>query len=400
MTRPTSHRPWPRTLGGVVAALLFLPGGVAAQSVLSAYGFGTPLEPLNARALALGGIGMGLQGTVLAPHDPSASADLVLPAVVFTSQTTWHDTQEGDQLSSHTSTRFPAIGVMYPLEQIGTISLSFSGVLDQNWSVSQERVLTLEGSGTEARVTDLFDSEGGVSTLRLGVARRIAPSLAVGASVGTYIGNVTRRFARSFDSLEVETSVPAFQTGGVWDYSGFVASVGSTVDLSSVGRVSASISLGGDLKASPTSDSDGSGVTIGMPTEFRVGGSALLSEQFSLTAGVSYADYAGAGEALDEVEGEAVLRVGGGLEWSGASLLGKPSAIRLGYRSGDLPFHRTGDPGVSESAFVGGLGMNLLESESDVLARADLAIERGSRDAGLFTEDFWRLSVSLRVSGF
>jgi hypothetical protein len=384
----------------VSACVVLLPGSVTGQSVLSAYGFGTPLEPLNARALALGGVGMGLPGTALAPQDPSASADLVLPAVVFTSQTTWHETTESGQLFSSTSSRFPAIGVMYPVERIGTVSVSFAGVLDQNWSASQQRLLTLEGSGTQARVTDSFESEGGVSALRVGVARRLAPSLAVGASVGTYLGNVERRFTRSFDSLEVETTVPEFRTGGAWDYTGFIASLGATVDLPQVARISASYSFGGDLRASPTSATDGAGITLGMPSEFRLGGSALLSDQLALSAGIFYADYAGAGESLDDVDGAAVLRFGAGAEWSGASVLGKRSALRFGYRAGDLPFHRADDPQVSESALVGGFGMNLMETEANVIARLDLALEKGSRDSGSVAEDFWRLSVSLRVSGF
>ena len=55
---------------------------------------------------------------------------------------------------------------------------------------------------------------------------------------------------------------------------------------------------------------------------------------------------------------------------------------------------------MTESAITGGLGMNLLESEDLLLARADFGLERGKRDAGSFSEDFWRLSVTLRVTGF
>jgi hypothetical protein len=386
-------------LPALVAGLL-LPGSVSGQSLLSAYGFGAPLESLDARSLALGGVGMGLIGTDLAPHDPAAASDLVVPAVLFTSQTSWVDVTEGGQPSNQTTTRFPSIGVMYPLRRVGTATLAFTGVLDQTWNVSQERLLTLEGTGTQARVTDSFESRGGVSALRLGLARRVSPRLAVGATVGTYLGNVTRVFTRSFDSLEVETDVPDYRIGGAWDYSGFTATVGAALDVVGVARVAGSVSLGGNLEASPTSDTDGSGLTVGMPSELRLGGTALLSERLRLNAGVVYADWSGAGGDVPEVEGNSVLRVGGGLEWTGASLLGKSSSLRLGYRRGDLPFHRQGDPKVTESAFTGGLGMNLLESENVLLARADFGLERGSRDAGVFKEDFWRLSVTLRLSGF
>lgn len=394
-----------RHLGNGTAALLLvaglvLPSQARAQSILSGYGFGSPLESLDARALALGGVGMGLTGVDLAYQDPAVAADLVIPAIFFTSQTTWNDVAEGGEASTFTTTRFPAVGLMYPISRVGTVSLAFNGIMDQTWAASQERLLTLEGTGTQARVTDTFDSRGGVSSLRVGVARRLSPQLSLGLTAGTYLGSVTRRFNRSFDSLEVETDVPDFLIGGAWDYSGFVASAGATADLGEVARISASYTMGGDLKASPAEGTEGSGLSLAMPAEYRVGGTALLSDRLRLNAGVMYADWTDAGSALQDVDAGSVVRVGGGIEWSGARLLGKTSSLRIGYRRGDLPFRRAGDPAVTESIVTGGLGMNLLESESVLLARADFALEKGTRDAGVFTEEFLRFSVTLRVSGF
>ena len=136
------------------------------------------------------------------------------------------------------------------------------------------------------------------------------------------------------------------------------------------------------------------------PSELRVGGTAIFSEELALSAGMLMADWGSSADQLADVESQSVLRLGGGIEWSGASVLGKDSSIRLGYRTGDEPFRRAGDPEVSESAFLAGLGMNLLENAAGMRAVADFAVERGSRDATVFVEDFWRLSVSLRVSGF
>lgn len=382
-------------------ALLALPGVLSAQSLLSGYGFGSPMESLDARALALGGMGMGLTGTELTAHDPAAAADLSVPAILFTTQTSWIDAQEGGQGSTFTATRFPAMGIMYPVRGVGTVSLAFAGVLDQTWTASQERVLTLEGGpGTQARVTDTFESKGGVSALRLGLARRLSPQFAVGATVGTYMGSLTRQFTRSFDSLEVETSVPDYEIGGFWEYSGFIASLGATAELGGIARVSGSYSLGGELSADPTSDTDGGALAVSMPSEFRIGASAMLSDRLNLSAGVLLADWSEAGRDLPGVEGSSVLRLGGGVEWTGASLLGKPSSVRVGYRRGALPFRREGDPQITESVVSGGLGMNLLQSGELLLARTDFTVERGSRDAGVFSEEFWRMVVTLRVSGF
>ncbi|MDT8342150.1 MAG: hypothetical protein RQ751_11620 [Longimicrobiales bacterium] len=405
MKRAGPHR---APASGVAAFLLavgagFLhlcPAPLSAQSVASGYGFGAPLEALGSRALALGGIGMGLTGTELNPQDPAAAADVVLPAIFVTSQTSWADVTEAGQASDFTTTRFPSLGLIYPFAGVGTFMLSFTGVLDQTWRTSEERLLTLEGSGTQARVTDFFQSEGGVSALQVGYARRISPRLAVGVTAGSYIGTLTRTFRRSFDSLEVETDVPDFVVGGTWNYEGFFGTVGATWEVSDIARLSGSFSLGGELEGDPTESTDGARLLVQMPNEYRVGGTVLLAEGLNLSAGVLYADWADAGGDVPGVEGTTVLKLGGGVEFTGARILGKGAALRFGYRNGDLPFRRAGDPEVSESAFTGGLGLNLLEGQDVLLARSDFTLERGSRDAGVFEEDFWRLSVTIRVSGF
>ena len=388
----------------VAAALLgtsvLLPGALRAQSIQSGYGFGSLVEALPARAVALGGGGLALPDPELGIQDPTAPADALLPTVLFTSQSAWNDLDEDGNLSTHSSFRFPAIGVLYPVPGIGVASLSFAGVMDQNWTTTQERLVILEGGdGSQARVTDRFESEGGVSSIRVGLARRISPSLVVGATVGRYIGSVDRRFARTFDSLEVETRVPPYQVGGSWSYGGVVASLGTTFEVSGVARLSAAYTLGGDLDASPVGDTEGAALAMDVPSEFRVGGTVLLASDLILNGGLSAADWTSAGGSLTDVEGNSVLRYGGGVEWSGARLLGKDAALRFGYRRGEEPFRRMGDPAVEESAWTGGIGLDLLAAVETVLARSDLALERGTRKGGAFTEEFWRLTLSVRVTG-
>lgn len=377
-----------------------LPAPVAGQSLLSAYGFGVPMEPLGGRALALGGIGLGLPGSTLSGYDPTSGAGLVLPAVVFTSQTSWNDATENGTASSSTISRFPSMGILYPVRRVGTLSVSISGILDQSFRIDREQTITLEGTNTEARVTDSFASDGGVSVLRVGIARRVGSAVSVGVTAGTYIGNVNRRFSRRFDSLEVETEVPPFLSEADFAYSGFTAAAGVTADLGEIARLSGAVSFGGDLEASPSDDTEGTGNTIPMPLELRLGGTVLLSPELALMAGLGWADWGDAGDALAEVEGGGVVRLGGGIEWSGARILGKSSQLRVGYRNNDLPFRRAGDPTISESAWSGGVGLDLVAGQGAALARTDLSLERGSRTAANVTEDFWRFGVSVQVSGF
>ena len=388
-----------RTLAVVASGLLLPIGALQAQSVGASEGLGAPLEALDARTRALGGVGIGLRGDRLVPTDPASVADLILPALTFSLQTSWVDVDEAGTPSTFTATRFPVLGVAYPLRGIGVATLSFGSVMDQGWLVQRTSNISL-GGDSRARVTDQFYSEGGVSALRLGFARRISPTLAVGATVGSYTGDVTRAFTRSFDSVAVETSVPDFNIGGQWRYSGFTWSAGLTADLGEVARFSASYTRGGDLEATPSEETDGGADSFAMSNDLRVGASALLAPELSLNAGILRSDWASVGDRYDGVTGYATTTWGTGLEFTGARLLGKPGALRLGYRSGGLPFGPTGADEPSENMYSAGIGLALLQSGDITVASSDFTLERGSRTVGSISEEFWRFALSVRVSGF
>ena len=134
--------------------------------------------------------------------------------------------------------------------------------------------------------------------------------------------------------------MPPFTTDGDFAYSGFTASAGVTADLGEVARISSAISFGGDLEAKPSEDTEGAGNTVPMPLELRLGGTALLSPQLSLMAGVSWADWSDAGAALASVDGGDVLRVG----LAGGCRSGPGG--RTGRRPGpDRPLAGAGHPG-------------------------------------------------------
>lgn len=387
----------------VIAFLALAGSGVLsparAQSLLGANGPGFPLQAVDAKARSLGGIGVGLAGAYLLPSDPAAAADLNIPALTFTVQNAWVTTEEAGGEGDASGTRFPVMAASYPVRGLGTVSIGFGSVLDQRWRLERRQTLVLAGTGTEARVTDEFFSDGGVSAIRLGIARRIAPSLAVGVQVGNHVGDLTRRFTRTFDSLEVETSVPPYQIGGFWRYSGLTATFGAAVDVGSVGRIAASYTWSEDLEAEASEDTDGGSGTYAMPAEFRVGGSAALSPSLGVSAGVHWTDWSST-RSVQGAEGRSTLAVGGGAEWSGVTVLGKPGSLRLGYRRAPLPFPTEEGDDPLETAVTAGLGIRLLQAGATTLASVDFALDRGSRRAGLLDERFWRLSTSVRISGF
>jgi hypothetical protein len=388
-------RPRAAALAALFAALA--PAAASAQSLLSAGGLGIPIDPLDARARALGGVSIGLTGGQLLPTDPVAAADLAVPSVTITFANAWVDVEEGDATSTASGARFPALGVSYPVKSWGTATLTYGSVLDQRWETSREQRLPL-GDGL-ARVTDRFFSDGGIAALRLGFAGRIAPSLAVGGSIGRYTGELTRNLTRTFDSVDVNLDISQTQAGGFWNYSGVTATVGATVDVSQVLRVAANLTWSGDVDADPSEDTSGSGATFDFPVELRVGVSGALTPALVANVGVMHADWSSAGEPLRESSGRSALTVGGGLEWTGATIAGRRSPIRLGYRRSTLPFTLGTDEAV-ETAFTAGVGIDFVQSGNATIAGMGIALERGRREAGTLSESFLRASLTLRVAGF
>lgn len=384
-----------KVLVGCAAALL-VPVPLAAQSLLSSGGLGFPMHAVDARSRALGSAGLGLFGPAVLPTDPAASADLLVPEVTFTSQYSWV-TLDGPANPGASGARFPVIGAAYPVPGLGVATLTFGGVLDQRWQVELRR--DVDVGGETVPVTDTFVSDGGVSAVRIGFARRVAPSLAVGVSAGRYTGGVRRTFARNFDSLAVGVQIPSFVAGGFWSYRGPTVSVGAVMDIGEYFRAASTITWSGNLKAYPSNDTDGSAADFQVPTEYRLGASGALTPTVNLVAGLSYSDWTGVGGA--ELGGSSALEFGVGLELEDVGLAGRRFPVRLGYRRTELPFRFDGEDPV-ESVWTGGIGMNLanLTQGGDIpAARIDIGLESGDRSAGSLSESFWRATVTVRVAG-
>jgi hypothetical protein len=382
--------------GLCVGATLLAPGQALAQSLLNAGGLGVPIDPLDARSRALGGVAVGLSGGGVLPTDPAAAADLVIPSVTLTLANSWVEVTHGDVSGDARGARFPALGVSYPVKTWGTATLTYGGVLDQRWQVTREHLLPIGASS--ARVTDRFVSDGGISALRLGFARRFA-SLSTGASFGVYTGDLTRNLTRTFDSLEVGVDASQAQIGGFWNYSGLTATFGTALDLANVVHLSANVTWSGEVEADPSDDTSGSGATFDFPRELRAGGSGVLMPGLIATVGVSYADWSTAGESLRDASGARALTVGGGFEFTQSTLAGRRMPLRLGYRRGTLPFTFDGAE-ATESVWSGGLGIDFVQNGDVTLAGMGVALERGTRTSGSLSETFLRASLTLRVSGF
>ena len=384
---------------GLLWALLLSPTPAAGQSVLAAAGLGVPMDPVDARGRALGSVGPGMFGTGLIPSDPGASLDLAIPTGTMSIQSAWLAIDQPGRPTNPSGNRFPALGVSYPVQNLGVLTVTYGGVLDQRWRLERKQVVDL--GELEVPVTDVFVSTGGVSAVRLGFARRLSGTLGVGAALGAYTGNVERRLTRGFDSLVVEVSVPPFESGGRWTYSGLTGTVGVVLDLGDLLRAGGTLTLSSALEAEPSEDEQGQAQSYDMPAELRAGLSASLATDLTAALSVAYVDWSTTAAGVRAgTTASSALTLGAGLQWEGASFLGRSLPIRMGWRRVELPFYFA-DRQPVETAFAGGLGILLLASTDALpLAQVDVALERGSRLGGEVTERFWRSTVSLRIAGF
>ena len=375
------------------AALVAAPFQLEAQSLVARAGLGLPVEPLDARSRAMGGVGIGLSGAYLLATDPAAATGLVLPSVTGSYQPARSTLTDGTRAGR---ALFPFVGASYPYGA-NVFSVLFSGFLDQDWEVSSERVLTVSGGSVGA--TDTFRSSGGIGQARIGVARRVAEPLAIGLSLGTYTGSMERTFERVLDADDFGIDVEPFVIQGRWRASGTTAVVGAVWDPGPFLRLAVSAAWSGDLElrsAEGGVDEDG---TYAMPFELRAGGTFTLAGDLGLALGVSYADWSGTGADFEnEMARGAAWSYGAGVEWSAATLLGRSIPIRLGARHIDLPFTVGGDA-VSERVLSGGVGLVLVEGQGIPLALLEIGVENGSRNGGAVSEEFWRTTITVQLAG-
>jgi hypothetical protein len=239
----------------------------------------------------------------------------------------------------------------------------------------------------------------------------LGDDLSVGIGLGSRIGSVVRTFQRVVDTRvdddgDPDTSpvasldIAPYQIGGEWQFSGLTAHVGFQWDPIQAIRVAGSVDWSQELKAEAVAAADSAAKRFDIPTEFRLGASGILTPRLTATFGLTYADWTASGNLLpsDVVEGP-VWSFGGGLEWAGPTRGVRNFPVRLGFRRSELPFTIEGE-GPIEQTFAGGIGLNLVPSESGYLAVMDFSLERGSRDAGSISESFWRASMTFRVGSF
>ena len=114
-----------RTLFATVLVASALPAQLQAQSLFATRGLGVPITASDARAAALGGIGVGLSGFNFTMENPADVAGLLRRGATATLQPTWNNMELDGQSDRVGGSRFPLIRVFYPLNPRLAASLGY-----------------------------------------------------------------------------------------------------------------------------------------------------------------------------------------------------------------------------------------------------------------------------------
>ena len=395
---PRPARVPPLALAFVLALAALLPGSASAQSLLGFRALGVPVGTMSARAAAAGNLGVGLAGAEVSATDPTAAAGLLFPTISASMQPAWGEFTLGDETGATTTTRFPVMGVGYPVPAArGALSVTLSGHMEQRWVGEVPRSTPVGDADVE--VNDRFESDGGTSVARIGWSQRIGDRLAAGVSAGTYLGRLDRTFDRTLDSTTVGSGVESFGRTGSWTYSGLAFAAGVSADPHDLVHVATVVEWSGDLKADPRDETSSEGAAYSIPMRFSAGATGRLTPRLHLNASVAYQDWSGAAGFDPETTAAGRFSYGAGLEWQVVQGMQRALPVRFGYRNVVQPF-RFGAADAVESIWSGGVGFDLVQAEGLRFGWIDAGVERSSRSSGRLSEQFWRATVSVGISRY
>jgi hypothetical protein len=407
--RTAAARMIPRAALGLIA--IAAPASTAsAQTLFATRGLGAPIAATDARAAALGGIGVGLTGFNFSFENPADAAGLLRRGATATLAPTWNDVEVDGQSDGIGGSRFPLIRVFYPVSARFVASLGYGAYLDQTWGVRFEGEEVL-GSDTVA-TSDVLRSTGGISQLRLAFSYELTPTLAVGVAGGMLTGNLDRSVVRTFGD---STVFEPFESRLRWSYHAPQAAFGARWDPIAGTRVSGSVSLAGKLHAD-AQDSAALDRTYGSSMRYTVGASTRIAPMLMATAAASRQTYpeirsvvvpvTNAGAAGHGASTQDVWQYGGGLEYTGLRSGATVYPFRLGYRHAQLPYAGTNEEPPTEWGIAAGAGFEISTDIGLPQALFNISLERTFRDGlageGLpdgLHEKFWRMNMTVSLFG-
>lgn len=378
-------------------ALCALAPAAPAQSIFSARGFGVPVAPIDPRAQALGGIGIGLMGLDASLTNPAEIANYSFRGAVAALQSSARSAEFGAQSDETTSNRFPLLRIIYPIDERLAASVGYGGFLDQTWAVA---ISGKELIGSDSvSVHDANSADGGLAQLRVGLAYAVTPSFAVGVDGGIYTGKLDERLSRTFGEGAPAGITPVQQRTS-WAQRAPLLSAGFRWDPARIFRLAGAVTWSGNLKRTIEGNAAAT-QQIQLPLQAAAGASAMLTPGLLGTVSTRWAGWSRAADSFEEDFAPAdTWEFGAGLEWTRTTLGETGMPIRLGYRRAQLPFRFEGVT-PTETAATLGLGLHFSRTPVGPLATIDATIDRGRRTAagtGL-NENFWRMTLGIGIFG-
>ncbi|MDR0786398.1 MAG: hypothetical protein LBG44_00780 [Gemmatimonadota bacterium] len=366
------------------------PREVEGQSLLSTRGLGYPLQPMDARSMALGRITLGLPGAELSWANPASAVGIPAPGIVFGYQYDNYSADIADGVHDGHTARFPILLAAIPAGERLVFQVGLAPYLDQNWRILEQDTLHL--TPDTVPILDWNQSNGGVNRLRFAVGGAVSRNVNLGLSLDMYTGSVSRILGRTFPG-EVQPACCLAQ----WDYQGLSTTLGAHWSPTSDTGVGVSLGFGGTLTADPR-DSVTMRHKVDMPLTLQTGASGRIAANVLALAGASWEGWSSLSEAMAGQGGARdTWSASAGIEWDGVSIRKTPLPFRAGYRAGTLPFSwsEDGSDFPNERAFTLGTGLRL--AGGAVLP--NFSLEIGNRTGGDFKESYWRFGASVRVMG-
>lgn len=386
-----------RSLFLALLSLCALAPAASAQSIFSARGFGVPVAPIDPRAQALGGIGIGLMGQDASLVNPAEIANYNFRGIAAALQTSSRAADFGAQSGETTSNRFPLLRILYPINERIAASVGYGGFLDQTWAINAAGHEWI-GSDSVA-VRDAVSADGGLAQLRVGLAYSLSPSFAVGVDGGIYTGKLDERVSRTFGDGAPGGINPVEQRTS-WAQRAPLVSAGFRWDPAHILRLAGSVTWAGNLERTIEGNAAAT-QKIQLPLQAAAGASAILAPGLLGTVSTRWAGWSRAAAGFEEDYAPTdTWEYGAGLEWSRMTLGSAGLPLRFGYHRAQLPFRFQGVTPTEWAATVG-LGLEFARTSFGPLATIDATLDRGRRTAvgtGL-NESFWRMTLGIGIFG-
>ena len=373
-----------RTLA-MTAALVCAAATARAQGTLSSQGYGYPAGPYSTRALTLGGsVGeidplTALNPAALTTWGPSGFYGQFGPE--------FRNVEAGGTTNQSTVIRFPLFAGALHAGPDWVFGLSFSNLLDRSWGTQNYGYYHLSG-GDSVPYTQVFQSQGGITNVRLAAGWRIANSLRVGLGGHFITGQTTLAILETFQ----DSGYATFQQLVVVNATGTAASAG--VEWSPIPPLAFAFSgqYGGVLHARRNDT-----LVANARVPSRAGASLVFAGITGVTiaADAEWTEWSNMnGLAQSAILAQNAWDYGVGGEIRVASLGGADLPLRVGFRHRTLPFQADTQT-VTENSFSGGVGIPVARGRG----RFDIGLIRSWRTAPTLdaSERAWTLSIGVLV---